>query len=150
MRTELARPSDLPELREMIRALSAFHNDEAQVTLERLQHLFFAPDARSVALVARDGPRIVGYAGLNLVPTLHSGAMRLDIQHLFVVDTHRAKGVGRALIDLAATVARDAGAKGMTIGTDPNNLSAQAAYRAMGLEEITDAGPRFWIPLEGQ
>jgi len=51
------------------------------------------------------------------------------------------------LIDAAKTYATKRGARSLTIGTDPRNATAQAAYRAMGLKEITDAGPRFWIGI---
>ncbi|WP_373636897.1 GNAT family N-acetyltransferase [Yoonia sp. BS5-3] len=69
------------------------------------------------------------------------------MQHLYVCETYRARGVGQALIAAVKTHVAAAGAKGVTIGTAPDNKSAQAAYRAMGLEEITDAGPRFWIEI---
>ena len=52
------------------------------------------------------------------------------------------------LIAAAKELGRARGAKGVTIGTAHNNETAQAAYRAMGLKEITDAGPRFWIPVD--
>ena len=45
-------------------------------------------------------------------------------------------------------VAAKAGARGLTIGTHPDNKGAQASYRAMGLEEITVAGSRFWVAVD--
>ncbi|MEJ6399465.1 GNAT family N-acetyltransferase [Yoonia sp. 208BN28-4] len=150
MTPELARPSDLPAILKLIRALSAFHGDTATVTLGQLQDAFFGPAKRSTAIVMRDGPNITGYAGLNHTLSLHTGVARIDIHHLFVCETHRGRGIGKAVIAYAKTIGRDAGARGLTIGTDPKNIAAQSAYRAMGLEEITDSGPRFWIPLEDQ
>ena len=52
----------------------------------------------------------------------------------------------RDLIMAARDFAAQQGTTRITIGTDPGNASAQAAYRAMGLDEITGSGPRFWLP----
>lgn len=143
----MAKPSDLPHIQKLIRALSAFHGDTATVTLEQLQDIFFGPKAKGMAFVAKDGDQIIGYAGVLETIAIHSAIPRLDIHHLHVVDNRRSQGVGKALIAAAKTHATARGAKGLTIGTDPRNATAQAAYRAMGLEEITDAGPRFWIEI---
>ncbi len=145
-----ARPSDLTEILRMIRALSAFHGDTATVTLEELQAMFFDTGAPASALLAVEGDKCLGYAGLLPHIRLHSGARTLDVQHLYVAETHRSRGIGRALIAAAAEEAKDRGCFRLTIGTDPKNTSAQCAYRAMGWDEITGAGPRFqWLLTEG-
>lgn len=131
----------------MIRALAAFHGDEATISYEALQEAFFGDSPRAVALLAWDGDTAVGYAGITDVSSLHEAAARLDIHHLYIAETHRGRGIGKALISAAQDVARARGAHRLTIGTDPANHGAQAAYRAMGLEEITDPGPRFRVPL---
>ena len=141
-----ARPRDLRDILKLIRALSAFHGDTAAITLEELQALFF-DGGPATALLAHDGRTPVGYAGLLPHVRLHSAQRSLDIQHLYVVETHRGRGIGRALIEAARDVAATQGCFRLTIGTDPANLAAQAAYRAMGWEEITGAGPRFQWPL---
>ena len=140
-----ASPRDLTRILALIRDLSAFHGDEAQVTLEQLQQIFFGPKAQGVAFLAREGAEIVGYAGVVESVVVHSGKPRFDIQHLQIVENRRNRGIGKALIMAARDYATARGAKGISIGTDPRNATAQAAYRAMGLEEITDMGPRFWI-----
>lgn len=145
---ETARPSDLPRIQQLIRELSAFHGDEAQVNLAQLQDIFFGPHPKGVAFVAKQGDDTIGYAGVLETVAIHSAIPRFDIHHLHVIETKRSQGAGRALIAAARSHAAARGAKGLTIGTDPRNATAQAAYRAMGLEEITDAGPRFWIGIE--
>ena len=145
-----ASPRDLTRILALIRDLSAFHGDEAAVTLEQLQQIFFGPHAQGVAFLARKGADVVGYAGVVETVVIHSGKPRFDIQHLQIVENHRNRGIGKALILAARDYASAQGAKGISIGTDPRNASAQAAYRAMGLNEITDAGPRFWIPVTGE
>ncbi|MEM9785556.1 MAG: GNAT family N-acetyltransferase [Pseudomonadota bacterium] len=144
-----AAPRDLPHIQKLICCLSAFHGDEAEVTLEQLQGFFFGDSAPALAFVARDGAEIVGYAGVLKKLQIHSARPGFDIQHLYVAERWRAQGVGRALIAAVTAHAAETGAKGVTIGTAPDNKTAHAAYRGMGLEEITDAGPRFWIAAEG-
>ncbi len=142
-----ARPADLPEILRMVRALSAFHGDTAKVTLEQLQSFFFDTGAPASALLAWDGDTVIGYAGLLPHLRLHSGGKTLDVQHLYIVETHRGRGVGRALIAAARELADKTGCFRLTIGTDPDNTAAQAAYRAMGWDDITGAGPRFQMLL---
>jgi GNAT superfamily N-acetyltransferase len=142
-----ATPRDLPQIQRLIRALSAFHDDTATVTLEQLQSIFFGPRPKGIAFVARQGDAMIGYTGVLETIAIHSAIPRFDIHHLHVVENRRSQGVGRMLIAAAKAHAGAQGAKGLTIGTAPQNATAQAAYRAMGLEEITDAGPRFWIEI---
>lgn len=144
---ERAKPRDLPRIQSLIRDLSAFHGDQAQVTLEQLQRIFFGDPAPALAFVAKANGKIVGYAGVLKKLQIHSGRPGFDIQHLYVCERLRGQGTGQALIAAVKAHAREAGAKGVSIGTAPDNGTAQAAYRAMGLEEITDAGPRFWIEI---
>lgn len=145
--TQMASPKHLPSIQQLIRALSAFHGDTAQVSLEQLQTIFFGNQPKGTAWIAIADRQIIGYAGLLETVAIHSAIPRFDIHHLFVVDAWRSKGIGKQLIAATKAYATDRGARGLTIGTDPRNASAQRAYRAMGLEEITDAGPRFWIPI---
>ena len=145
---KLARPADLPDIQSMIRALSAFHGDDAAVTLSTLQEIFFGLCPMATALIAKSNGVAVGYAGLTPTMVLHEGTVRLDIHHLYVRERMRAKGVGKALIDAAKAHAFSTGASRLTIGTDPNNATAIAAYRAMPLlEEMTGEGPRFRVDL---
>ena len=141
-----ARPRDLPDLQEMIRALSAHHGDAAPVTLSFLQeHLF--DSGRACAFLARAGEAPLGHAACTRQIRLNSGQRFWDVQQLYVAPIWRGRGVGRALLDRVAKAARDEGAEWLTIGTAPDNLAAQAAYRALEWEEVTGPGPRFRRPL---
>ena len=144
---DMATPRDLPRLQQLIRELSTFHDDKAGVTLEQLQAIFFDDGAQALAFVARQGGVIIGYAGVQRKINIHAAQPMFDIQHLYVCQKHRAQGVGRALIAAVKAHASASGADGVTIGTAPDNKTAQAAYRAMGLAKMTDAGPRFWIEI---
>jgi len=144
----LARHVDLIDIHKMIRALSAFHGDQAAVTMAQLQNIFFGHAPTGTALIAKSDGVAIGYAGLTPTTVLHEGSIRIDIHHLFVAERHRAKGIGTALILAAKAHAMSIGATRLTIGTDAGNATAIAAYRAMEmLEEITGSGPRFRVDL---
>jgi len=143
-----ARPSDLPDIHTMIRALSAFHGDTAAVSLANLQDILFGHTSNTCALVARNSAVAHGYAAITQSMVIHEGKPSLDIHHLFVHETHRANGIGTALINAAKSHANKIGATRLTIGTDPRNATAIAAYRAIPLlTENTGAGPRFRVDL---
>jgi GNAT superfamily N-acetyltransferase len=94
----LATTPDLPDILAMIRALSAFHGDSAQVSQTQLHHAFFGPAPVATAFIAKLNGTAIGYAGLIPTLVLHSGETRLDIHHLFVAQDHRSRGVRTALI----------------------------------------------------
>ncbi len=143
-----ATPADLRDIQAMVQALTSYHGDTANASLEWLQAVFFDTPCCGAAFIARVNGVAVGYAGVIQRPCIHDGTYRFDIQHLYISETFRAQGIGRALIAAAKEFAAGFGAKGLTIGTDPDNKVAQAAYRGMGLEELTGNGPRYWIALD--
>ncbi|AKS45413.1 Acetyltransferase (GNAT) family protein [Octadecabacter temperatus] len=143
-----ATRSDLPAIYDMICALCAYHGDEAQVGLLQLDDIFFGTSPTGTALIAKQGDTPLGYAGVTSATAIHERRPRLDIHHLFVIESHRARGIGKSLITAAKAHAISVDALRLTIGTDPGNETAIAAYRAMpDLEEITGSGPRFAIDL---
>lgn len=138
-----AEPADLPALAGFIRALAAHHGDTALVTEEALRRLFFGPARAAAALVAEAEGRPVGFAATVPLVRLQLAERGTEVQHLYVVPQARGRGIGRALVEAAARAAADAGHAYIVIGTHPANRDAQAAYRAMGLEDAPEGGPRF-------
>ena len=137
----------VPALHRMIGQLCAFHGDTCQMGLAEVQARLIGSDQLRCLIAEQDGAAL-GYAitERHWRPMDHGDGW--DICHLFVREGHRNCGIGRALI---AQIRQDAQAQGisrLTIGTAPHNPGAAAAYRAMGLEEMTGpAGPRFHIAI---
>lgn len=142
-------PKDIPDLLAMIRKLCAFHGDTCQMGLADTQEQFI--NGPLVGLIARDLGKAVGYAVLE--PhwrPMHGGPM-LDIAHLFVEEPMRGRGIGKALIAAAHGQAVREKASRLVIGTSPVNPGAAAAYRAMGLMEITGTpGARFEVAMDAE
>ena len=58
------------------------------------------------------------------------------LNDLFVAPGARRQGVAQALLDAAATFARDDGAIRLELETTPDNRNAQALYEAHGLAAL--------------
>ena len=139
-----ATPGDMVQVHEMIGHLARHHGDEATITLVELQEQIFTLRRGRVLVAAEEGG-LVGYALLLERPNMATGGGAQDINHLFVVEWRRRAGIGRALIAAARGIS--ARAEALLIGTHPENLGAQRAYRDMGLEELPASGPRFKVRI---
>lgn len=140
-----AKPKDIPDLLKMMRALCALHGDACQIGLEQAQHQLIQA-GHLKALIAWHGNTRVGYAVLEPRWRPMHKADTLDIAQLYVTENMRGRGIGRSLILAAAELAGRNGFGRVTIGTTPENHAAAAAYRAMGLNEITKvSGPKFEV-----
>ena len=79
--------------------------------------------------VAEDKP--VGF--VSGVETTHPDkGTEMFLYELSVHPDHRNRGVGRALVQALADLARSRGCYGMWVATEPDNAAALAAYRAAG------------------
>lgn len=134
----------------MLIALAACHGDQATITPDALRRITLqGPNARLIVATLDDSPmqHPVGYALLLLRPNMVSGTQSYVIDHLFVQEPLRRQGIGRALIEGARKLAVEEGRAGLAIGAHPKNAAAAAAYRAMGLLELPQPGPRFEVAL---
>lgn len=141
-----ATSNDVPPLRAMIKALCAHHGDPCHLGLAETQDILI--NGPLIALVAKDGPTPVGYAVMERLWKPMYGGWGYDICQLYVVETHRNMGIGKALISACRARACADSAVNLSIGTAPQNPGAAAAYRAMGLEERPpQGGVRFRVPM---
>lgn len=89
---------------------------------------FFDPTAPMEALVAVDGDRLVGLVHMVFHPSTWVAGTTCYLEDLFVADTARGLGAGRALIEATATHARARGAERLYWLTHETNTTARALY----------------------
>lgn len=95
---------------------------------------FLAPSEDGMLLGAWRGEELVGYACLywhfsSLVP-----AETVLMNDLYVAESERGAGVGRALIEAAAEVGRERGAHQLEWVTGPDNRAARRLYDSFPTE----------------
>ena len=120
----------------------------------QIEHECFANDAWSAEsmyeeltgaekfyLVAYRDEALIGYAGLNKLPTVHQS----EVQTIAVRPTARGTGLGRDLMDhlLAESVRSDCREVFLEVRAD--NIVAQKLYLSLGFEQI-DIRKRYYQP----
>jgi GNAT superfamily N-acetyltransferase len=135
--TEIARITsrDLPEALPMIAAYQRFYEVDPD---DRRNAAFFerfaVSDAEGVLLGARatsSGP-LLGFACLHWRLDTVAASEVVCLHDLYVAADARGTGVGRALLEAAADVARARRADALVWSTAPDNAVAQRLYDATG------------------
>jgi GNAT superfamily N-acetyltransferase len=127
-----AAPDDLPSLVPLFDRYRQFYGrpsdeDGARRFLgERMAR------GQSVILLALEDGRAVGF--VQLYPSFSSirAAPTFILNDLYVEPGRRRDGAGRALVQAAAAMAREAGAAGLSLATGVDNLPARTLYERLG------------------
>lgn len=106
---------------------------------------FLAPSDDGLLLGARSGEQILGYACLYWHFSSLEAAETVLLNDLFVEEEARGRGIGRALIEASAAVARERGAPYLEWSTAPDNRTAQRLYDAMGAERSEWITYELWL-----
>jgi GNAT superfamily N-acetyltransferase len=139
------REEEFETLLPLIAAYQGFYevedvdNDRNRLFFRR----FLAPSEDGRLLAARDeGGVILGYACLYWHFSSLAAAETVLMNDLFVGPEARGRGVGRALIEASAAVARERGSAWLEWATAPDNHTAQRLYDSMTDEKST------WLEYE--
>jgi ribosomal protein S18 acetylase RimI-like enzyme len=89
-------------------------------------------DERTFYLVAFDGEQPVGYVLAHELPRRHGDPTNLLVYDVGVDESHRRRGLGKALLRELATIARERGIVEGWVLTDEHNEAAMALYRSAG------------------
>jgi GNAT superfamily N-acetyltransferase len=132
-------PIEAAEFERLLPLIAAYQRfyDAENVDEERNRAFFrrfLAPSEVGMLLGARDGDEIVGYACLYWHFSSTQAVETVLMNDLFVAEAARGRGVGRALIDASADVARERGAAHLQWATAPGNVTAQRLYDSTGAE----------------
>jgi GNAT superfamily N-acetyltransferase len=93
---------------------------------------FVDPGDAGLLLGAWDGERLLGYACLYWHRSSLAAAETVLMNDLYVDEAVRGQGVGRALIEASAEIARARGAYCLEWSTAPDNHTAQRLYDSTG------------------
>ena len=127
---------EFEELVPLIAAYQRFY-EVAEVDDERNRAFFYrflAPSEDGLLLGARRGGKLVGYACLYWHFSSLEATESVLMNDLFVDGSARGQGVGRALIEASAEVARERGAPFVEWSTAHDNKTAQRLYDSTGAE----------------
>jgi len=103
---------------------------------------FIAPSEDGMLLGAWREDQLRGYACLYWSFTSTVPAETVLMNDLYVEEAARGEGIGRALIEASATVARERGAARLEWATAPDNATAQRLYDSTGAQR------REWVEYE--
>jgi GNAT superfamily N-acetyltransferase len=127
---------EFEELLPLIAAYQRFYEVE-DVDDERNRAFFrrfLAPSEDGLLLGARNEGRLVGYACLYWHFSSLEACECVLMNDLFVDGSMRGRGVGRALIEATAAVAREREVPFVEWSTAPDNETAQRLYDSTGAE----------------
>jgi GNAT superfamily N-acetyltransferase len=134
VRIEPVTTEQLEALLPLIAAYQRFY-EVADVDDERNRAFFarfLAPSEDGMLLGAWRDTDLVGYACLYWHFTSLVPAETVLMNDLYVIEEARGEGVGRALIEASAAVARERGAKRLEWSTQLDNRRAQRLYDSTG------------------
>jgi GNAT superfamily N-acetyltransferase len=137
-------PQQMQALLPMIGDYQRFYGVEA-IDEERNRAFFsrfIAPSEDGMLLGAWRGEHLVGYACLYWHFTSLVPAETVLMNDLYVGADQRGEGIGRALIEAGAEVARRRGAHHLEWATAPGNQTARRLYDSTGAERSE------WIEYE--
>jgi GNAT superfamily N-acetyltransferase len=138
------RPSDLPQLLELIRELARFEQleHEVEATVESLNESFFGSRAAVGGLLARRGEELAGYALYFFTFSSFVGRRGIWLEDLYVRPGFRKQGLGRRLIEEVARIGVEQHC-GRFEWTALNwNNNALDFYKRLGVQELKE-----WVLL---
>ena len=108
--------------------------------LSRRQRELLSAGEASILLA---GKPPTGLALIRLRPSLWSDSLDAHLEELYVIPSRRGEGIGRALLEGAMSLAREAGAAHIDLGTSEDDTAARALYESAGFtnREGTPDGP---------
>ena len=127
---------DLPRIVELLRDDPIARERESD-DLQNYRTAFEAIDAdpNQFLIVAREEGVVVGFLQLTQIAGIsRNGTSRALIESVRVADTHRGRGVGRALLTWTIDLARENGCGLIQLTTDARRDNARKFYEDLGFE----------------
>ncbi len=134
MRVRLAEPRDVDRLLELMRGLARFEEyiDDFAVTRESVLEHGFGDDRLFVAFVAEQDDDLVGMAVVYTISWTYTLRPRVVLKELFVEESARNTGAGRALMAAVVSHARSIDAAELIWTVMDGNRAAEGFYLSLG------------------
>lgn len=134
-----ATAADAPELARLLDALG--YPTPVDVVATRVQALVAAGET---ALVAADGPRLLGLLTVHVTPVIHRAGPVGRLTALVVDEGARGRGVGRALVGAGEGMLIERGCVLIEVTSNKRRTDAHAFYERLG---YTATSFRFAKPI---
>lgn len=136
---------DAEVLARLLRRFNDEYEDETpdhELLLERIPDLIASGDG-VFFLAGEDGADPIGFAYLQLNPSLYSRTRDAYLGELYVAPDRRGEGFGRAMLDAAIEEARAQKAIHISLGTSVDDTEARGLYESAGFTNFEggDDGP---------
>ncbi|MEI8609581.1 GNAT family N-acetyltransferase [Enterovibrio sp. Hal110] len=133
-----ATTRDIPAIANLFNQYRVFYGkpDDIELATRFIQERL--SNNESVVFLARnERDDAVGFT--QLYPTFSSVSAQRSwvLNDVFVLDTERGKGMGKALLNAAKALAIETGANGLALETAPDNIGAQKLYESLGYVKDT-------------
>ena len=127
----VARPGDEAEVTRLMAAFRDFYGDSEppDELIGRVVGKLIGDDDTEFLLA---GTPALGVAQLRFRPSVWTGTDDAWLEDLFVLESARRKGVGRALVEACAERSRARGCKRLQLDTNETNTTALALYQRLG------------------
>lgn len=127
-----ATPDDLPGLVPLFDGYRRFYGRDPDPRLaERFLRDRLQRGDSAIFVAEREG-RLEGFVQLYPIFSSIGAGPAWVLNDLFVAETSRKGGVGRALLERARAFGEETGARWLSLSTQRSNLSAQRLYEALG------------------
>lgn len=137
-----AQAQDAKVIVDLIGELASFEQlaHEARATVPDILRDGFSPERRFECLLAEGDGEALGFALFFHNYSTFEGRAGLYVEDIFVMEEHRGRGIGRALLQRLATVAEERSCPRLDLSVLHWN-PARAFYEELGFVEMKDWRP---------
>jgi len=129
---------DVPILLSFIRALAEYEKLPVDLSEDKLRDTLFGEHPYAEVLIARLDNLPVGYALFFHTYSTFLASPGLYLEDLFVLEEHRGKGIGRALLAYLAQIARGRNCQRLDWTVLAWNQRAIDFYKRLGAQVYSD------------
>ncbi len=135
-----ATAADIPALFRLIKELAEYENlqQEVAATEQGLERALFGESSTAEALIATAGGEAVGYALFFQNFSTFLGRPGLYLEDLFVIPSHRGRGIGRSLLARVARIAVERRSGRLEWAVLDWNQKAIGFYERLGAKAMSE------------